>query len=101
MSHHDSDDRLFTRRRGAAKAPMTLDEAQRIIDQLDRGVLDLDLPGTAGIVAEAQRVVLKAELWGAGAGDDRRRHTKGAVVLVIAFVSVTVAGLVAALVTTV
>jgi hypothetical protein len=88
-------------RRGVAKAPMTLAEAQRIVEQADRGTLDLSLPGTSDIVAEAQRVRLKAELWGAGPRDDRRRQTKGTVVLVVAFVSVTIAGLVAALVTAV
>jgi hypothetical protein len=113
MSGHDHDperessrdaDRASGRalsHRGAAKAPMTLAEAQRIVQQAERGALDLSKPGTAEVVAEAQRVRFKAELWGADSADDRRRHTKGAVVLVCAFVTLTIAGLVAALVTAV
>ena len=58
--------------RGVAKAPMTLDEAVRIEQQFERGSLDLSLPGTSDIVAEAHRVRLKAELWGADRTDDRR-----------------------------
>ena len=84
-----------------AKAPMTLDEAQAIVQQLDRGKLDLSLPGTQEIIAEAHRVRLKAELWGADSDDDRRRQVKGTVIVVCAFIVVTVVGLVAALAFTV
>ena len=83
--------------RGVAKAPMTLDEAVRIEQQLERGSLDLSLPGTSEIVAEAHRVRLKAELWGADRTDDRRRQAKGTVLVVCAFIVITVVGLVACL----
>ncbi|QDZ13621.1 hypothetical protein [Humibacter ginsenosidimutans] len=81
----------------AAKAPMTLEEAERIERQYDRGTLDLSLPGTEEIVAEAHRVRLRAELWGAHKSDDRRRQAKGTVVVVCAFIVITVVGLVACL----
>lgn len=83
--------------RGVAKAPMTLDEAVRIEQQFERGSLDLSLPGTSDIVAEAHRVRLKAELWGADRTDDRRRQAKGTVLVVCAFIVITVVGLVACL----
>jgi hypothetical protein len=81
--------------RSAAKAPMTLDEALRIEQQLDRGRLDLTLPGTDEVVAEAHRVRVKAALWGADRADDRRRQATGTVAVVCAFIVVTIAGLVA------
>jgi hypothetical protein len=87
--------------RGVAKAPMTLEEALRIEQQYERGTLDLSLPGTEAVVAEAHRVRLKAQLWGADRSDDRRRQVKGTVVVVCAFVVVTVVGLVACLAVTV
>lgn len=93
--------RSRTMPRGVAKTPMTLEEALRIEQQLDAGTLDLSLPGTDGIVAEAHRVRLKAQLWGADRGDDRRRQVKGTIVVVCAFIVVTVVGLVACLAVTV
>ncbi|HVX08569.1 hypothetical protein [Humibacter sp.] len=87
--------------RGVAKAPMTLEEALRIEQQYERGTLDLSLPGTEAVVAEAHRVRLKAQLWGADRSDDRRRQVKGTVVVVCAFIVVTVVGLVACLAVTV
>ncbi|GAB3806706.1 hypothetical protein GCM10028798_30010 [Humibacter antri] len=83
--------------RGVAKASMTLEEAVRIEQQWERGLLDLSLPGTSAIVAEAHRVRLKAELWGADRSDDRRRQAKGTVLVVCAFIVITVVGLVACL----
>jgi hypothetical protein len=80
---------------------MTLEEALRIEQQLDAGTLDLSLPGTDDIVAEAHRVRLKAQLWGADRADDRRRQVKGTIVVVCAFIVVTVVGLVACLAVTV
>lgn len=92
-----ADARPRTVPRGVAKASMTLDEAVRIEQQLERGSLDLSLPGTSDIVAEAHRVRLKAELWGADRTDDRRRQAKGTVLVVCAFVVITIVGLVACL----
>jgi len=80
---------------------MTLEEALRIEQQYEGGTLDLSLPGTEAIVAEAHRVRLKAQLWGADSTDDRRRQVKGTVVVVCAFIVVTVVGLVACLAVTV
>jgi len=103
----ERDDLRGTRARGratartVAKAPMTVDEALRIEQQFERGALDLSLPGTRDIVAEAHRVRLKAELWGADRTDERRRQAKGTVVVVCAFIVVTVVGLVACLAVTV
>ncbi|MHA7987661.1 hypothetical protein ACX9R5_17840 [Rathayibacter sp. CAU 1779] len=76
---------------------MTVDEAMRIEQQLERGTLDMSLPGTAEIVAEAHRIRFRAELWGADRGDDRRRQATGTVVVVCAFIVITVVGLVACL----
>jgi hypothetical protein len=84
--------------RSAAKAPMTLEEALRIEQQLDRGRLDLTLPGTDEVIGEAHRVRLKAAMWGTDRSDDRRRQAKGTVVVVCAFIAVTIAGLIACLV---
>ena len=47
------------------KYPLTLDEATRIRDLAHAGVLDLGLPGTAGIVRDAERTCARADLWGA------------------------------------
>jgi hypothetical protein len=80
---------------------MTLEEALRIEQQYERGTLDLSLPGTEAVVAEAHRVRLKAQLWGTDRSDDRRRQVKGTVVVVCAFIVVTVVGLVACLAVTV
>lgn len=80
---------------------MTLEEALRIEQQFERGALDLSLPGTGEILAEAHRVRLKAQLWGADRTDDRRRQVKGTVVVVCAFIAITVVGLVACLAVTV
>ncbi|WP_022899183.1 hypothetical protein [Humibacter albus] len=87
--------------RFTAKAPMTADEARLIVQQFERGTLDMSLPGTEEIVAEAHRVRLKAQLWGTDRRDDRRRQAKGTVVVVCAFIVVTVVGLVACLAVTV
>ncbi|WP_243062817.1 hypothetical protein [Humibacter sp. RRB41] len=76
---------------------MTLDEARLIESQLEQGALDLTLPGTQEIVAEAHRVRLKATLWGADRDDVRRKQVRGTVIVVCAFVVVTVFGLVACL----
>jgi hypothetical protein len=81
--------------RAASKAPMTLDEALRIEQQLDRGRLDLTLPGTDEVVGEAHRVRLKAAMWGTDRSDDRRRQAKGTVVVVCAFIAITIGGLIA------
>lgn len=78
-------------------ASMTLDEAQLIEAQLQQGTLDLTLPGTAEIVGEAHRVRLKATLWGADRDDSRRKQVRGTVVVVCAFLVVTIFGLVACL----
>lgn len=80
---------------------MTLEEAQRIEQQFERGTLDLTLPGTEDIVAEAHRVRLRAELWGVDRRDDRRRQAKGTVMVVCTFVVITIVGLVACLAVTV
>ena len=51
---------------------MTVEEADRIRRQAARGTLDLRLPGTADIVAEAERVCAAATVWGSTAADRRR-----------------------------
>lgn len=85
------------RGRSTAKTPMTPEEARRILQQHERGTLDMSLPGTEEIVADAHRTLLKAQMWGVDRRDDRRRQAKGTVVIVCAFIVVTVVGLVACL----
>lgn len=43
---------------------MSLDEAERIQANFDRGALDPDLPGTMELVNEARRRSVTAQLWG-------------------------------------
>ncbi|MFJ3489849.1 hypothetical protein [Leifsonia aquatica] len=52
---------------------MTVEEAARIRQQAQRGVLDLGLPGTGEIVRDAERTCARAELW--GSTRDARRHS--------------------------
>ncbi|WP_431245550.1 hypothetical protein [Leifsonia xyli] len=49
------------------------DEADRIRFHARTGSLDLDAPGTAAIVAAAERTCAHADLWGRTAAD--RRHS--------------------------
>ena len=76
---------------------MTLDEARLIEEQLERGTLDLSLPGTSQIVAEAHRVHVKAALWGADREDSRRKQVRGTLIVVGAFLVITIVGLAACL----
>ncbi|WP_349864911.1 hypothetical protein [Leifsonia sp. WHRI 6310E] len=61
---------------------MTVEEAARIRQQAQRGVLDLGLPGTGEIVRDAERTCARAELW--GATPDARRHSAAGAVAIAA-----------------
>lgn len=93
--HGHGDARSRAGSRSVAKAAMTLEEALRIEQQYERGVLDLSLPGTDAVLADAHRVRLKAQLWGADRTDVRRRQARGTVLVVSVFIVVTIVGLVA------
>ena len=71
------------------KYPLTVEEATRIRDLAHAGVLDLGLPGTAGIVRDAERTCARAELWGA------TRHDRAQSAFVVALISVAIASITA------
>ena len=74
------------------KYPLTVDEATRIRDLAHAGVLDLRLPGTAGIVRDAERTCARAELWGA-TRRDRAQSAFVVSVITVTIVAITFAAL--------
>jgi hypothetical protein len=78
---------------------MTVEEAERIVDQAARGRLDVTDRSIARAVGEANRVLVRAETW--GRDREERRRTRGAVLLVLAGVALFLVGLTLALALTV
>lgn len=78
---------------------MPLDEAQRISANAADGLLDTTDPDVARVVAQANRVVVRAGVW--GRTDDRaeRRWWRLGVVGAIVFLAIWVAGLLIPLLT--
>ena len=78
---------------------MTVEEAERIADQVAHGRLDTSDPSIARAVGEANRVLVRAETWGRDRAE--RRRTAGVAVLVLGGVALFVLGLTLALALTV
>jgi hypothetical protein len=78
---------------------MTVEEAERITDQANRGRLDVTDPSIARAVGEANRVLVRAETW--GRDPEERRRTRGVVVLVAGGIALFLVGLTLALALTV
>ncbi|WP_157071541.1 hypothetical protein [Curtobacterium ammoniigenes] len=84
------------RTRGRERAPrvaMALDEAQRIAEHAASGLLDTTDADVARVVAQANRVVMRAQMWGASEGATTRRWRRMTVIGGLVFIAVWVAGL--------
>lgn len=78
---------------------MTVEEAERIADQANRGRLDVTDPSIARTVGDAHRVLVRAETWGRDRAE--RRRTRGVVLLVAGGIALFLVGLTLALALTV
>jgi hypothetical protein len=78
---------------------MPLEEAERIATFAADGVLDVSDPDVARVVAQANRVVIRSQMWGAAPDTSTRRWRKLTVVFGLLFVAVWVAGLLVPLLT--
>lgn len=54
--------------------PLTAEEAERILQQVGRGVLDTRDPEVRRIVAQAQRTIVRHSLWGDATSTRHRRY---------------------------
>jgi hypothetical protein len=72
---------------------MPLEEAERIATNAADGVLDISDPDVARVVAQANRVVIRSQMWGTTPDTSTRRWRKLTVLGGILFVAVWVAGL--------
>jgi len=78
---------------------MTLEEAQRIVEQARQGRLDTSDASIARTVGHAQQVVTRATVWGGDA--ETRRRTRGTALLMLGSIALFVTGLTLALALTV
>jgi hypothetical protein len=78
----------------AHRVPMTVDEANRIEAQVERGAIDPNLPGTMEIVNEARRTRLHAYMWGSAGGAPLRSRKRALIAITAAVAALTIAGLI-------
>lgn len=76
-----------------AKTSMTLEEASRIQQNYDSGVLDPQLPGTMELIYEARRVRLNAYMWGATTGRGNSLHRRKLLVACSSIAVLSISGL--------
>lgn len=81
------------RRDRPPRLAMPLEEAERIATNAADGVLDVNDPDVARVVAQANRVVIRSQMWGSTPDVSTRRWRKLTVIGAILFVAVWVAGL--------
>ena len=81
------------RRERPPRVAMPLEEALRISTNAADGVLDLADPDVARVVAQANRVVTRSQMWGSTPDLPTRRWRRWTVVGGLLFVLVWVAGL--------
>jgi hypothetical protein len=72
---------------------MPLEEAQRIATNASEGLLDVGDPDVARVVAQANRVVIRSQMWGSTPDVPTRRWRRLTVVGGLVFILVWVAGL--------
>jgi hypothetical protein len=82
-----------SRRERPPRVAMPIDEAQRIAENASNGLLDMADPDVARVVAQANRVVVRSQVWGAAQEPKARRWRRLTVVGAIVFIAVWVAGL--------
>jgi hypothetical protein len=78
----------------AHRVPMTVDEANRIEEQVERGVIDPNIPGTMSVVNEAHRTGVRAYMWGSAAGTPARSRKRTLIAATCGVAALTIAGLV-------
>lgn len=87
--HHER----IGRRERAPRVSMPIEEAQKIAANASNGLLDLADPDVARVVAQANRVVLRSQMWGSAPEPSTRRWRRLTVIGGIVFIAVWVAGL--------
>lgn len=81
------------RRERAPRVTMSLDEAQRIAENASKGLLDTTDVDVARVVAQANRTVMRSQMWGGSDSASTRRWRRLTIVGGMIFIAVWVAGL--------